>query len=241
MLTAMVTLAAGRDGEKNAASVAEKAFSQANQGSWKEVFTDTGTADWKEKWFLDGEIGKVSTNSEGMTLSAGPEFKNDSHHMVLWTKQNFVGDLKIEYDFTRLDKENRCVNILYIQATGSGKEEYHKDIAEWTHLRRIPSMRTYYANMNVYHVSYAAFGESNNTNNSYIRGRRYLPDHGKLEGTELKPDYFSESLFATGVKHHMTFIKKDRADSSGQFTRSGRYGNFRISTPHSRSDVKEHS
>ncbi len=31
-----------------------------------------------------------------------------------------------------------------------------------------------------------------------------------MKGTALKPDYYPEGLFATGVKHHITVIKKDR-------------------------------
>ena len=61
-----------------------------------------------------------------MTLTAGPEFKNDAHHMVLWTKDTFQGDLKIEYEYSRIDEATNCVNILYIQATGSGDSPYAK-------------------------------------------------------------------------------------------------------------------
>jgi hypothetical protein len=66
-----------------------------------------------------------------MVLTAGPEFGNDAHHMVLWTKSSFEGDLRIDFDYTRLDRETRCVNILYIQATGSGKGPYQEDIMKW--------------------------------------------------------------------------------------------------------------
>lgn len=239
----------------------EKAFAQADEAKWQTVFTDPCTADWKEKWFLDGEVGTVSNSPDGMTLTAGPEFKNDAHHMVLWTKDSFEGDLKIEFDYTRLDEENRCVTILYIQATGSGEGPYARDIAEWNELRKVPSMRTYFGNMNLYHISYAAFGNDGKSQKSYIRGRRYMPDKGgKLKGTELEPDYYSETLFATGVKHHITVIKKARdlylrienpdevfyghlrnekfpAVTEGRiglrhmFTRSARYQDFKISKP----------
>jgi hypothetical protein len=91
-------------------------FQQADDRPWREVFADDGTGEWKQKWFLDGEVGKVGNGPDGMTLTAGPEFGNDAHHMVLWTRDSFEGDLKIEYDFTRLDAERRCVTILYIQA-----------------------------------------------------------------------------------------------------------------------------
>lgn len=236
----------------------KKAFEQASARAWDEIFSDSCTGDWKEKWFLDGEIGTVKTGPDGMTLTAGPEFKNDAHHMVLWTKQAFEGDLKIEYDYTRLDNENRCVTILYIQATGSGKEPYAKDITEWSHLRKVPAMKTYFNNMNAYHISYAAFRNTGEDVHSYIRARRYMPHKSGLKGTDLEPDYFSNTLFATGVKHHITVIKKDRdlymrienpdevyychmanlklpVISEGRiglrhmFTRSARYENIRVS------------
>lgn len=67
---------------------------------------------------------------DGMKLTAGPQFKNDAHHMELWTKRSFEGDLKIEFDYTQLGFETQCVNILYLQATGSGKGPYTKDIMD---------------------------------------------------------------------------------------------------------------
>ncbi|MBP83315.1 MAG: hypothetical protein CMO61_05650 [Verrucomicrobiales bacterium] len=234
------------------------AFEKATAGAaWAEVFSDSCTADWKEKWFLDGEVGTVTNSPQGMTLTAGPEFKNDAHHMVLWTKRSFEGDLKIEYEYTRTDKAPNCVTILYIQATGSGKGPYVKDITKWNELRKTPAMKTYYKHMHTYHISYAA---NPGIDKAYIRGRRYIPDSQGLKGTALKPDYSTPKLFATGVKHHITVIKKDRdlymrVENPDQvvychmsnpnlplitegriglrhmFTRSARYANFKVSRP----------
>ena len=234
------------------------AFKKAAEGtSWTEVSSDGCTQDWKAKWFLDGEVGTVTNSKEGMTLTAGPEFKNDAHHMVLWTKDTFEGDLKIEYEYTRLDEVTNCVNILYIQATGSGDGPYAKDITKWSELRKVPAMKTYYNHMNTYHISYAAHP---GTKKAYIRGRRYMPEKQGLKGTELKPDYSTPMLFATGVTHQITVIKQDRylymrvknpdqvayfhminpdlpLISEGRiglrhmFTRSARYANFRVSVP----------
>jgi hypothetical protein len=236
----------------------EDAFAQASAAKWQDVFFDQGTGDWKQRWFLDGEAGKVKTGPQGMELTAGPEFKNDAHHMVLWSRDSFAGDLKIEYDYTRLDDETRCVNILYIQATGSGEAPYQKDIAKWNDLRRVPAMRTYFNHMNTYHISYAAF-PNNADATSYIRARRYLPGTSGLAGTDLEPDYYPQGLFKRGVPHKITVIKKSRElfmriENAEQtfhcqmanpdlppieegriglrhmFTRSSRYQNFRIST-----------
>lgn len=258
LLLAMVISQARADAEEDAKE--RTSFEQAAALTWREVFADPGTDDWRKHWFLDGEVGAVTNSPEGMTLTAGPEFKNDAHHMVLWSKRSFTGDLKIEYDFTRLDEERRCVTILYIQASGSGEGRFGKDIATWSDLRKVPAMSTYYDNMHTYHLSYAAFGNTGKDQASYIRGRRYMPGQTGLKGTELAPDYHFETLFAMGVKHHITVIKRDRdlylrienpdgirychlhnvklpVVTEGRiglrhmFTRVARYQNFRISMP----------
>lgn len=97
------------------------AFEQAAARGWKEVFSDPCTGDWKRKWHLDGEVGTVTNHAEGMDLTDGPEFKNESHHVVLWTKDSFTGDVKIQYDITRLDEAAQgAIILIYIQAPDSG-------------------------------------------------------------------------------------------------------------------------
>ena len=187
----------------------EQAFKTADARSWSSVFFDAGTRDWTDQWFLDGKVGTVTNAPDGMTLPAGPEAMNDAHHMVLWTKQEFTGDVKIEFDYTRLDDETKYVNILYILATGSGVGSYARDISTWQDLREVPAMSTYFKHMHTYHVSYAAFPNDDDAT-AYIRGRRYVPETGGLNGTELMPDYFPAGLFASGVPHRITVIKQDR-------------------------------
>lgn len=238
----------------------KEAFEKALQDNWQEAFADSCTGNWQKQWFLDGDVASVSNSKKGMQLTAGPKFLNDAHHMVLWTKESFKGDVKIEYEFTRLDFESSCVNILYIQATGSGKGPFTKDISEWNAYRQTPAMRAYYDNMNTYHLSYAAFPNTEDDSESYIRARRYMPNKTGLKGTNLKPDYFPEDLFAPGVPHKITVIKKERdiymrvvndeqtyychfmnpdlpIITEGRiglrhmFTRSARYKNIKISKP----------
>lgn len=236
----------------------EQSFQEALGNPWKQVFLDAGHENWRAQWFMDGRIGKVSNHPEGMVLEAGPEFKNNEHHIVLWTKKSFEEDLKIEFDYTRLDDETRCVNIIYIQATGSGIPPYHEDIYQWKNLRDTPSMEMYYKHMHTYHISFAAF-PNNNSTTSYLRARRYLPESQKLKGTDLEPTYSPEGLFEKGVPHHLTIIKLNReilvqiknpsktfhavfgtqslpeiqngrVGIRHMFTRSARYKNFSIST-----------
>lgn len=226
---------------------------------WKDVFVDSCTSDWKEKWFLDGKKATIAHSKKGMDFAAGMKWGDDSCHAVLWTKKSFSGDIRIDFEYTRLDDEIRGVTILYILATGSGAGPYKKDISRWSDRRAVPSMKLYFLNMNTYHISYAAFGTKNKKpDEDYIRARRYLPRLKRLRGSELTPNYNRTGLFKKGVPHQITVIKKGRqlfmhirtpdkemlchfkADrfppiTEGRiglrhmYTRSARYSNFRIS------------
>jgi hypothetical protein len=184
-------------------STEQAAFEKANQRQWKATFEDTCRDDWTKQWFLDGEVGTVTNDANGMELKSGPEYKNQAHHMVLWTQDTFEGDLKIEYEFTRLDTDGIGVFILYMQATGCGDEGFDEDITKWNEYRAVPKMSKYFKNMDTYHVSYAC---------GYIRGRRYNTKVKRMNGhSELVPDYENiDDLFKPGVPHRLTFIKTDR-------------------------------
>lgn len=182
----------------------EKVFEKLEKAHWKKLFFDSGTDNWKKYWFLDGENARVFNNEQGMEFYSGPRFGNDADHAVLWTKNEFSGDLKISFDFCRLDNADKCVNIIYLLATGTGDGPYTKDIYQWKEARKIPSMRLYFNYMNLYHISYAAFGLKNSE--KYIRARQYSGTD--LPGTEIKPDYDPGTLFEPMVYHKMTVIKK---------------------------------
>lgn len=183
-----------------------KEFRSRAEGLWQEIFSDPGRDDWRQRWFKDGDLADVENTPQGMLLKAGPVPYDDAHHLVLWTRQEFSGDLKIEYDFTRIDASDtvRAVNILYIEATGSGEEGYDRDISKWRDLRRKPSMKLYYNHMNTYHISYSVVEPQAR---EYVRARRYMPGHG-LKGSDLTPEYYETGLFRTGVKYHITVIKQ---------------------------------
>lgn len=179
----------------------------ANNDTWQLVFHDSCTHDWNKHWTLDGQIATVENSKDGMLFTAGPEFKNDAHHAVLWTKQSYAGDIKIEYDYRRTDNENRCVNILYIQATGDGQGPYETDISSWAHLREVPAMRTYFENMNALHISYAAFGNKGD-GTYYVRARRYpKPDDQRFDVTRIPPSYDQQGYMPTDVLYHITAVK----------------------------------
>lgn len=180
-----------------------------NDVNWQLKMSVDGTDNWQNNWFLDGEIAKVENSEKGMHVQAGPEFGNDAHHMVLWTKQSFEGDVKIEFDYIRTDNETKAVNILYIQATGKEEGEFTGDISEWNHLRNVPSMRTYFNNMETLHISFAAFPNNEETQD-YMRVRRYpvLPDKSFRE-LEVEPIFFDTGFFKTGETYQVTVIKTD--------------------------------
>jgi hypothetical protein len=71
-------------------------------------------------------------------------------------------------------------------------------------------MKTYFNNMNTYHISYAAYGNNDGVDKKdYIRARRYMPEAKKgMNNTALKPDYNDTGLFEPGVPHAVTIIKK---------------------------------
>ncbi len=182
-----------------------KLFESILNQDWKPVLRDSGKNDWQELWTLDGKNSRVYNHKEhGMEIYAGARLLHDPDHTVLWTKEEFSGDIKISYEFTRLDNAEKCVNIIYLMARGSGEAPYTEDISEWAHLREVPSMHTYFNHMNSYHISYAAFGMDIETR--YIRARRYRCC--ALQGTEMAPDYDPDDFFAPMVPHQLTFIKK---------------------------------
>jgi hypothetical protein len=195
--------------ENHAEGDSSKRFAELLEFPWKPVFFDPCTGDWKNEWTLDGKKATIQNGPKGMDFSAGRDPTDEAHHAVLWTRKDFEGDLKIEYEYTRLDDEHRKVTIIYVQATGSGKPGFDKDIAAWADKRVVPSMKSYFNNMNAYHISYAAFENQNDDPcNDYIRARRYVC--GDLNGTELDNEYEKTGLFETGVPHKITIIKHGR-------------------------------
>ncbi len=229
-----------------------------SDSDWKLTFADSGTGDWQEKWFLDGLKAEVKTSNEGMNFAAGPQNRDDAHHAVLWTKKSFEGDVKIQYNYTRTDSQNINVNILFIQASGTGIHEFSKDITLWNKYREIPTMSKYYYNMDPLHLSYAAFPTVNeDPENDYVRVRKYPAEEGKFGETEILPTFFKTGLFLPYVEYSITVIKSnsklyfkvegdnraevfswdllpEQSPSKGRiglrhmYTRSARYSDFRV-------------
>ena len=188
----------------------QKEFEEIQALNWQQIFFDKGDKDWQDQWFLDGKKAIITNGEDGMLFAAGPVERENASHAVLWTKRTFSGDIKIEYDFTKVDHANKAVNIMYIQATGKEQGPYEKDISAWSHLREIPKMSTYFNNMKLWHISYAAFGNGEELNKpDYVRARRYPVIEGKkFKDTQVGKSYDETGLFKDDVQYHMTFIKK---------------------------------
>jgi len=188
-------------------------FKELNKNkNWNLAFKDNCKKDWKNNWSLDGLFATVENSKKGMHFKAGPKPNDDAHHAVLWTKESFAGDVKIEFDYTRTDTENRYVNILYIQATGDQDTEvYDKDILKWSDLRTIPAMRNYFDNMNLLHISFAAF-TNDGDGKFYVRARRYpTQKNTSFEEMRVTPSYEMDGLMKSNQKYHITAIKTDKA------------------------------
>ena len=188
-----------------------KEFDLLNQSAqWQLQFNDKGTKDWQTKWFLDGLQANITNSKAGMLFSAGTKAGSDADHAVLWTKDSFKGNLKIEYNFSRKDSATKWAIILYLQATGTGKDAYVEDISKWNNLRTIPAMKTYFNNMKALHISYSSFENDNNdSEKDYIRVRQYPVQKGQNFNTttEIPNPFFETGLFKTDENYKITVIK----------------------------------
>lgn len=184
---------------------AEAKFEEHKKALSSLSFTDNFTdSNWQDNWFLDGEKAKVTNDKEGLTLDPEKGFA------VLWTKEEFKGDVKIEYDFKRLDELNWGVNIIYIQAQGDGENGCTKDISQWSEKRKTAAMNNYFMNMDTYHISYAAYTNGGkDKGKEYVRARRYLPLKNKgLTNTELSGEAGKTGIFDDKQWVHVTIVKK---------------------------------
>lgn len=198
-VTVLIAIIFSCTSSKSRSQTATEELQQANWEKKELLFQDSCTDDWTEKWFLDGLQASIKNSDKGMNFAAGKVWKNDSSHAVLWTKETFEGNLLIEYDFARTDTSGGGVIILYFHATGSGEEGYPNDLYAWREKRTVPTMSTYFRNMDAYHISYST---NRNVEDDYVRLRRYEHQY-RLKGTEILPDNFNTGLFEPGVSYHV--------------------------------------
>lgn len=124
------------------------------------LFVDPMTGDWEKSWFLDGQRATLEHRDGGLAFvtNASELDKNvdragfDAQHAVLWTRQEFEGDIRITYSYTKLPGCS-WQKLIYVQAQGIGKEPYLKDIYAWRDLRLVAKMSEYYNHMNLIGLS----------------------------------------------------------------------------------------
>ncbi|MGQ7947429.1 DUF1961 family protein [Flavobacterium sp. WC2509] len=180
---------------------------------WQLQFNDSFTKDWQSKWFLDGLHADIKNTKEGMLFSGGNVENDDAYNAVLWTKESFKGDVKIQYNYTKTDNKTIWATILYLQATGIGIAPYVEDISQWNNLREIPAMKTYYNNMKALHISYASYDNKNtDIKNDYIRVRKYPVIAGQNFNTttEIPNASFETGLFNPNETYKITIIKTNQ-------------------------------
>lgn len=153
----------------------------------KILFEDSLTGDWREKWFLDGKKVTLEASENGLYFQPGTVTKAQdpeeyhAHHGVLWTQQEFEGDIGIRFEYTRMSQG--LTTLLYIQAQGTGPAPYVEDIHAWRELREIPAMEMYFKHMNLTSLSFR--GE--------IRARRY-PWMDEARGIDFKDSLLEPML-----------------------------------------------
>jgi hypothetical protein len=175
---------------------------------WTEAFADDGSGHWRTNWFLDGDTATVDNTPAGMILRAGPDVSDNGDSMVLWTRKAFVGDVKIEYEFTRLDRAVEGVNIIYLKATGTGEAPYEKDILVWASVRHRARMPLYFNHMNALHISYSV--DLPGSDDEYIRARRYPAPVGVpfQKATEIEGTFWNTGLFKPEVPYEITVVSE---------------------------------
>jgi lysophospholipase L1-like esterase len=211
LLTCLLPLQLGSDStNEESVDFHMTTFQQYLDMDWEETFYDPCTENWRECWTLDGLKASITHSEIGMDFISGPVRKENASHAVMWTQESFEGDIRLDYEYTKLDDAVEAVTILYLQATGSDAEGYDKDISLWADQRETPTMAKYHDHMHLLHISYAAFDIGNTDPDSdYIRARRYMPELPTgIANTDLEPDYFRTDLFKKDVPHKITVIKK---------------------------------
>ena len=142
----------------NQATKAETPMDQP-QGS-EVLFEDRMAEDWQDNWFLDGQNAVVEHRDGGLafvTEASGVDKRVDraafdAQHAVLWTRQEFEGDIRISYTYTKLPGCS-WQKLIYVQARGIGEAPYVEDIYAWRGLREVASMSKYFTYMDLIALS----------------------------------------------------------------------------------------
>ena len=163
--------------------------------AWQEQLFIPGTKGNIEKdWIKDGVNGKATYTNEGMLFDTA-NGTGDAYSSILWTKQVFKGDVRLEYKFKRLNTNinngKSMVSMVLLYGHGIGGQ-YPDDISTW---KRPVSGQGFHKTMNHHSISYAT---------SYKRIRTRINTGRNL----VKPEYTHVPYFKPGVWHKIIVTKK---------------------------------
>jgi hypothetical protein len=147
------------------------------------LFQDSMAENWQENWFLDGEKATLEHRDGGLAyLTEYTVNKNvdregfDSQHAVLWTREEFEGDIRITYTYTVLPGSS-WQKLIYVQAQGVGQGPYVEHIYAWRDEREIAVMSAYFNYMDLIGLSLR----------DQIRCKRY--PWNDMEGNSLETEF----------------------------------------------------
>jgi len=131
-----------------------------SKATGKVLFVDPMTENWQKNWFLDGKNAVLEHRDGGLAfLTAASKVDKrvdraafDAQHAVLWTRQEFKGDIRISYTYTKLPGCS-WQKLIYVQAQGIGEKPYVEDIHTWRDLRAVARMDKYFNYMNLIGLS----------------------------------------------------------------------------------------
>jgi hypothetical protein len=187
------------------------------------LFEDSMTANWQENWFLDGENAVLEHRDGGLAfITEYTVDKNvdrdgfDSRHAVLWTRQEFEGDIRITYTYTKLPGCS-WQKLIYVQAQGIGKKPYVQDIYAWKDLRAVSVMSEYFNHMNLIGLSLR----------EEVRCKRY-PWNDVKRNVELESEFLPRAEIEDmpeGREFHVVVEKRKESislritdDETGEYT-----------------------
>lgn len=200
--------------------------------NWDLVWTDSGAENWSEDWLLFGSPDRISvTNSPGgMTLRAGDGTDAKADHAILWSRRSFAGDLRVEWDYTVLDRYSSVVppggycSALLLYGHGIGSAEAPADLLAWSPQARQAdtSGRTMSETTSGLQLNYAFVGDPRGN-----RVRLRVNPGYRLGAESAETDFFE-----VGVPYHVA-IEKHQATLSITVTesRSSRVFSTRFDDP----------
>lgn len=175
--------------------------------NWRLAFSDNGTGRWSDDWVLFGNPERISVTNgpDGMTFRAGDGTDANADHAILWSKRSFSGDLRVEWDYTVLDRYSSTIppngycSALMLYSSGAGTFGLPTELLAWPQQARQAdtSGRYFHERTRGLQLNYAFVGDP--------RGNRFRirANPGYLLGTESDETDF----FRPGASYHVAVEK----------------------------------